>query len=154
MHGVSFDLNNAPVLLLREREGRRILPIWVGPIEASAITYAARRKPFERPLTLDVIKRIIETLGAKVERIIITGLKENTYYANLVLSREGEVISIDARPSDSVAIAVHLRAPIFVDAGLMEEQSREISEDEESKLDELKDQLRDIDPENFGNFRL
>ncbi|MBD3284708.1 bifunctional nuclease family protein [candidate division WOR-3 bacterium] len=154
VQGVSFDLNNAPVLLLKERGGRRLLPIWVGPIEASAITYAARRESFERPLTLDIIKRIIEALGSKVERIIITGLKENTYYASLVLSRDDEVISIDARPSDSVAIAVHMRAPIFVDSELMEEQSREMAEDEEAKLDELKERLRDIDPENFGNFKL
>lgn len=154
MHGVSLDLNNAPVLLLREREGRRMLPIWVGPIEASAITYAARREPFERPLTLDVIKRIIETLGASVERVIISGLKDNTYYANLVLSREEDVISIDARPSDSVAIAVHMRAPIFIDDDLMNAQAKEMTEDETSRLDELKDRLRDIDPEKFGDFRL
>ncbi|MBN2378750.1 bifunctional nuclease family protein [candidate division WOR-3 bacterium] len=154
VHGVSLDLNNAPVLLLREKGGQRVLPIWVGPIEASAITYAARREPFERPLTLDVIKRIIETLGGKVERVIITGLKDNTYYANLVLSHADDVISIDARPSDSVAIAVHLRAPIFVDDELMDAQGKEISEDEETKLDELKDNLRDIDPEDFGDFRL
>lgn len=154
VHGVSLDLNNSPVLLLRERGGRRVLPIWVGPIEASAITYAARHEPFDRPLTLDVIKRILEALGGKVERVIITGLKDNTYYANLVISRNNEVISIDARPSDSVAVAIHMRAPIFVDEGLMDAQAKELSEEDDTKLDELKDELRDTDPESFGDFRL
>ena len=154
VHGVSLDLNNTPVLLLREREGARVLPIWVGPIEASAITYAFRREPFKRPLTIDIIKRIIESLGASVERVIITEMKDNTYYANLVISRDGSLISIDARPSDSVAIAVHTNAPIFVDDALMDAHSKEITEDEQAKLDELKERLKDTDPENFGNFRL
>lgn len=154
VHGVSLDLNNTPVLLLRERRGNRVLPIWVGPVEASAITYAVRREPFERPLTLDVIKRIVEALGASLERVIINKMKNNTYYANLVLSRDGSLISIDARPSDSVAIAVHMHAPIFVDDALMDAQAKEIAEDEQAKLDELKERLKDTDPENFGDFRL
>jgi bifunctional DNase/RNase len=154
VHGVSLDLNNTPVLLLREREGDRVLPIWVGPIEASAITYASRREPFKRPLTIDIIKRIVEALGASVERVIITEMKDNTYYANLVLSRDGSLISIDARPSDSVAIAVHTNAPIFVEDAIMDAHSKEIAEDEQVKLDELKERLKDIDPENFGNFKL
>lgn len=154
VHGVSLDLNNTPVLLLREREGNRVLPIWVGPVEASAIAYAVRRESFERPLTLDIIKRITEALGARVERVIINGLKDNTYFATLVLSRDGSLISIDARPSDSVAIAVHMRAPVFVDDALMDAQGKEITEDEEAKLNELKERLKDTDPENFGDFRL
>ncbi len=154
VHGVSLDLNNTPVLLLKEREGERVLPIWVGPIEASAITYAVRREPFERPLTLDVIKRIVDALGAQVERVIITEMRNNTYYANLVLSRDGSLISIDARPSDSVAIAIHTNAPIYADDALMDEQGKEISEDEQAKLDKLKERLKDIDPEHFGDFRL
>lgn len=154
VQGISLDLNNTPVLLLKERDGSRVLPIWVGPVEASAITYAVRREPFERPLTLDVIKRIVEVLGAKVERVIITKLKDNTYYATLLLSRNDEMISVDARPSDSVAIAVHMRAPIFVDDDLMNTQGKEISEDDHSKLEDLKDQLRGTDPEDFGDFKL
>ena len=154
VHGVSLHLNNTPVLLLRERGGNRVLPIWVGPVEASAITYAVRGEHFERPLTLDVIKRIVEALGANVERVIIKKMKNNTYYANLVLSRDGSLISIDARPSDSVAIAVHMRAPIFVDDAIMDAQAKEIAEDEQAKLDELKERLKDTDPENFGDFKL
>jgi len=153
VYGVSLDLNNAPVLLLRERGANRVLPIWVGPIEAQAITYAMRHEPFERPLTLDVIKRIIEALGARVERVIITALKDNTYYAVLILSRDGSVISIYARPSDLVAIAVHTEASIFLEDDLMYAQAKEISEDEETKLNELKERLRKTDPEEFGDFR-
>ncbi|NLI98125.1 bifunctional nuclease family protein [bacterium] len=154
VQGISLDMNNTPVLLLKEREGNRVLPIWVGPIEASSITYAVRREPFERPLTLDVIKRIIEALGASVERVLITQLKDNTYYASLHLSRNGEMIAIDARPSDSVAIAVHLRAPIFIDDELMASQGKVISEDEHLKLEELKEKLRNTEPEDFGDFKL
>jgi bifunctional DNase/RNase len=96
----------------------------------------------------------VEALGANVERVIINKMKNNTYYANLVLSRDGALISIDARPSDSVAIAVHMRAPIFVDDAIMDAQGKEIAEDEQAKLDELKERLKDTDPENFGDFKL
>lgn len=154
MHGISLDLSNTPVLLLKEREGDRVLPIWIGPIEASAITYAIRRQPFKRPFTLDIIKRIIESLGGQVQRVIVTSLADDTYYATLVLSRNGDLISIDARPSDSVAIALHTQAPIFVDAELMSAQSRQITEDEEAKLEELKERLKETDPEQFGDFNL
>lgn len=154
LQGVSLDANNAPVILLRELEGNRVLPIWVGPIEASAITYAVRSQPFERPLTLDIIKRIIQSLGAKVERVVITQIKGNTYYATLMLSRNGEVVSIDARPSDSVAIAIHTRAPIFASDELMEAQGKELDEDEKARLEELKEKLRGTDPEQFGDFKL
>lgn len=154
VHGISLDLNNQPVLLLREIQGRRVLPIWIGPIEASAITYAARGEAVERPLTLDLIKRIIESLGAKTERVIITQLKDSTFYATLVLSRDGGLISIDARPSDSVAIAVRTKARVFVDSELMDDQGKELTEDEETRLDEMKQRLKGTDPEKFGDFQL
>lgn len=154
VQGISLDINNTPVLLLRDRQGNRVLPIWVGPIEASAITYAIRGEPFERPLTLDVIKRVIQGLGARVQRVVINGLEGNTYFAALFLERDGSVISIDIRPSDSVAIAVHTRAPIFVDDALMDAQGKEISEDEQAKLEEFKERLRGTDPEQFGDFKL
>lgn len=154
VQGISLDINNTPVLLLKDRERNRVLPIWVGPIEASSITYAIRGEPFERPLTLDIIKRIIQGLGARVQKVVISGLEGNTYYASMFLEREGNLISIDIRPSDSVAIAVHTRAPIFVDESLMDAHGRELSEDEKVNLEELRERLRGTDPEQFGDFKL
>ncbi len=154
VQGISLDLNNTPVLLLREREGRRVLPIWVGPFEASSITYAVKGKAFERPLTIDVIKRIIDALGAKTERVTITGMKDSTYFATLLLSRENSLITIDIRPSDAVAIAVHTRVPIFVEDELMNSQGREIEQSEKDKLNELKNWIQGTDPEKFGDFKL
>lgn len=154
VQGISLDLNNTPVLLLRERNGNRVLPIWIGPIEASAITYAVRGEAMERPLTIDLIKRVIQSVEAKVERVVITDLKGNTYFANLMLSHRDRLVSIDVRPSDSVAIAIHTEAPIFVEDDLMDSQGREINEDEQSRLEELRNKLQGTDPEQFGNFKL
>lgn len=114
-----------PVVILKENNGKRILPIWIGHAEASAIAYAMEDVQVERPLTHDLITRILMGVGAKVEKIVINQLKDNTFYARIILDLDSGVVTIDARPSDSIAIALRANAPIFVSRDVMDESARE-----------------------------
>ncbi len=111
----------APVVVLKEKNGKRILPIWIGQAEAISIAYALEEIATERPLTHDLIKLIIDGFGAKLEKVVINDLRDNTYFARLIFKLNSSVISIDARPSDSIAIALRTKSPIFVARSVMEE---------------------------------
>ena len=159
--------NNNPVVILQERDGERVLPIWIGPGEASAIAMQLADWTFSRPLTHDLIVSVLGGLGGSLERVIITQVVENTYFAELIIQRNGGVISVDARPSDSIAVALRMKAKIFADEALLERATVEISEEESVSLDadspeefpppevkpeDLEDYLRKLDPEDFGRF--
>ncbi len=111
----------APVVVLKEKGGDRILPIWIGQAEAISIAYALEEIVTERPLTHDLIKLIIDGFGARLEKVVINDLKENTYFARLIFKMDSTIISIDARPSDSIAIALRTKTPIFVSEKVMKE---------------------------------
>jgi bifunctional DNase/RNase len=147
---------NTPVVILQEKEGARVLPIWIGPAEASAIAMELAGVKFARPLTHDLLKQLIVGLGARLNRVLITQVKENTYYAELDVRREDHVIQIDARPSDSIAIALRLNAPIFTQDDLLELTSVETGESAKDgnalDADSLKTYLQNLDPEDFGKF--
>lgn len=151
------------IVILREVDGERILPIWIGPGEAHAIRRILAEEPFPRPLTHDLLHLIVEGLHARITRVVIGDLRENTYYASVFVERESEVLSIDARPSDSVAVALRARAPIFVNDELLqpppqqeEEEASESSEGREPTAEEKAEQLRryleKLNPEDFGKF--
>ena len=150
------------IVVLREADGERILPIWIGPGEAQAIRRILSDEPFPRPLTHDLIALVVEGLKAKVARVVISDLRENTFYASVFVTRDSEVLSIDARPSDSIAIALRTKAPIFVNEGLLQpppsEQEPEGEEEigreptEEEKAEQLRRYLEKLNPEDFGKF--
>jgi bifunctional DNase/RNase len=153
------------IVILREAEGERILPIWIGPGEAQAIRRILSDEPFPRPLTHDLLHLIVEGLKAKITRVIIADLKENTFYANVFVERDGDVLSIDARPSDSVAVALRAKAPIFVNEKLLqpppEQEADEEGDDQpkreltaEEKAEQLRRYLEKLNPEDFGKFQL
>jgi bifunctional DNase/RNase len=151
--------SNTPVVILQERDGERVLPIWIGPAEASAIAMELAGVKFSRPLTHDLLKQVIVGLGADLRKVIITQVKENTYYAELHIYRGDAVIQIDARPSDSIAVALRLKAPIFTSETLLELTSVETGGDtpgdktpEQLDADTLKTYLQNLDPEDFGKF--
>lgn len=160
---------NTPVVILQEMEGERVLPIWIGPGEASAIAMQLAEMEFSRPLTHDLICSVLSGLGANLQKVIITKVQKSTYYAELIVRRNGEVISLDARPSDSIAVALRVDARIFADDQLLEVATIEISDDEttgevslerleridpESEMgpEELKEHLKKLNPEDFGRF--
>jgi hypothetical protein len=147
---------NSPVVVLQEKTGERVLPIWIGPAEASAIAMELAGVKFARPLTHDLLKQIISGLGAELSRVNITRVQDNTYFAELLIRREEHVFAVDARPSDSIAIALRLKAPIFVDESLLEVTSvstpRQSQDPGPLDPDALKAYLQNLDPEDFGRF--
>ncbi len=146
--------NNSPVVLLRELEGNRLLPIYIGPYEASAIAYALQDTPFTRPLTLDLMKLLVEGLEGKLKRVIVSRIEDDTYYADVVVETQGRIIVIDARPSDSIGLALRTKAPIFVAEEVMDKAGQLVSPEDEEKLAEIRSRLRSLDPEQLGDFQL
>ena len=147
---------NTPVVILQEKDGERVLPIWIGPAEASAIAMELAGVKFSRPLTHDLLKQVIVGLGAQLYRVLITQVKENTYFAELQIRRGDHVVQIDARPSDSIAVALRLKAPIFTVDDLLELTSVDTVDPTEGPqpldADQLKSYLENLDPEDFGKF--
>ncbi len=148
--------SNQPVVILQERDGDRVLPIWIGPAEANAIAMEMAGHKFSRPLTHDLIKQVVVGLGGELRRVVITQVKENTYFAELHLHRDQDVIRVDARPSYSIAIALRMKAPIFTDETLLDRTPIETVEPptEGGSLDPdaLKTYLENLNPEDFGKF--
>jgi bifunctional DNase/RNase len=122
------------IVVLKEESGSRFLPIWIGPFEADAITLQLQGIDAPRPLTHDLLKTVIETLGGEVLHIVISGLEKNTYYARIVLDVDGDTVEIDSRPSDAIALGVRVNAPIYVaeevmdSAGLLPEEEISLTE--------------------------
>jgi uncharacterized protein len=122
--------SNTPVVILREREGERVLPIWIGPGEASAIAMHLADMKFSRPLTHDLLVSMLRGLGGRLERVIISRVADATYFAEMIVVRNGETFSVDARPSDSIAVALRTDARIFANDSLLERASIEIADEE------------------------
>jgi bifunctional DNase/RNase len=171
--------NNTPVVILREMDGERVLPIWIGPGEATSIAMQLADMEFERPLTHDLLCSVLKGLGGALQKVIITKVQNRTYYAELIVRRNGEVFSLDARPSDSIAVALRVDARIFAEDRLLEEATIEIADEDAAPgmsdfdpdadvaafeggtraketegmgPEELKEHLRRLNPEDFGRF--
>jgi uncharacterized protein len=144
---------DTPVVVLQEVAGKRVLPIWIGRSEARAIAMELAGQKFQRPLTHDLMKTVIEGLDGEIRKIAITELKENTFFARVFIQKGGDLIVIDARPSDSIALALRAKAPVFVSEELLKEQaSEDLSDDERAEA--LRKYLDEMDPEDFGKFPL
>lgn len=150
--GVRVELpSNTPIVLLREQAGSRYLPIWIGAGEATAIATAMEGVEPPRPLTHDLMKTVIDDLGATVRRVVVTEMRDSVFYADLVLDDgNGDEIHISARPSDSLALAVRTEAPVFADPTVLAEAGIEIEEEsEEEQVQRLRDFLEDATVEDF-----
>ena len=149
--GVRIELpTNTPILLLREREGSRFLPIWIGTPEATAIALAMEGIEPKRPMTHDLLKIITENLGASVERVMITELRDGTYYADLVLGSGDDEVTISTRPSDAIALATRTGTDVFAERALLDEAGVEIRDaDEEAEIERFREFLDDVQPEDF-----
>ena len=143
------------MVILQEEGGPRVLPIWIGPAEASAIAMELQGVKAQRPLTHDLLKQVIVGLGGDLRRVVISSVKENTYFAELLIRREDQVFQVDARPSDSIALALRLNAPIFTSDRLLDESGVETDEpapDPSLDAERLKQYLEKLDPQDFGKF--
>lgn len=117
------------IVVLKEQDGERLLPIWIGPFEADAITIQLQGMDAARPLTHDLLKSIIETLGAEVLHVLVTGLENQTFFAQIVIDLNGDTIEIDSRPSDAIALAVRTNSPIYVAEDVMDQAGMEPGEE-------------------------
>jgi uncharacterized protein len=147
---------NTPVVVLREEEGERTLPIWIGASEANAIALELQGVKPERPLTHDLMKHLVAGLGGELRRVLIAGLRENTYLAQLFIYRGSEVFEVDARPSDSIALALRMNAPIFTNEDLLDRSAKsgEATPPEPGNdPDALKRFLEKLDPQDLGRFQ-
>jgi bifunctional DNase/RNase len=144
---LTFDSSsNGFVVLLMDTANKTGLPIWIGPFEANAIAMKLKKVDSHRPMTHDLIHSVLKTLESRVMKIVVNDLKENTYYALIHLHRRGEEIVIDSRPSDAIAIALAVDAPIFVSDEVIE-KARTI--DFEKEGDQLKEWLENLNPDDF-----
>ena len=158
--------NNSYVVILQEKDGDRLLPIWIGQAEAESIVIEMNNVKRARPLTHDLCKSIIVGLGGNLRRVQITKVEDRTYYAEMHIARNERIVHIDARPSDSIAIALRFSAPIFAqdsllsallleDAGEQLENAEQIAEmNEEMTAEQLQEYLQNLRPEDFGKFSM
>ena len=143
VRGLMFDpYNNTFIVILRDEENSEMLPIWVGKPEASSISFALEDVTTPRPMTHDFMKAVLYVVDAKVISVVISDLKDNTYYAKVHLSYEDSEYSIDARPSDAIALALRSKAPIFANEEVIRKQAS----------DELDQWLANLKPEDFGKY--
>jgi bifunctional DNase/RNase len=155
IYGVSFDMvGKQPIVLLKTVDGNRFLPIWIGHPEAAAILMKLQGAQTPRPMTHDLLNDLLEQLEAKCERVSVTELRDNTFYASITVSVNGSEIEIDSRPSDAIALAVRCQAPIFAADDVIEESSIEFEhevEDQEEVVERFKDFLDEVSPEDFAS---
>ena len=148
--GVRVELpTNQPIVLLRERDGERYLPIWIGAAEAAAIALSLQGVVTPRPMTHDLLKSILEDLAIQVQRIVVTELRDATFFATITLTRQGENYEVSSRPSDAIALAVRTSAPIFASEDVLSEASILIPGDEEEEVEKFREFLDNVSPEDF-----
>jgi len=148
--GLMVDpITNSPIVILRDREGQRVLPIWVGIFEANAIALQIENVSTPRPMTHDLLRNVIQDLKASVQKVVVCDLQENTFYALIYLLLDGDTVAIDARPSDAIALALRTRAPIFVEDTVLDNAKTVDFTSEKSDADRLHKWLESLDPDDF-----
>ena len=156
VRGLALDpVSNMPIIILRDEEEKRSLPIWVGIFEANAIALELEKISTPRPMTHDLIKNILESEDAKVEKIVVNDLRDNTFFALIHLRLGEEEITVDSRPSDAIALALRVGAPIFVDDDVVRRaKSVEVAPKESDDQEKLKEWLENLKPEDFGKYKM
>jgi bifunctional DNase/RNase len=158
--GLTIDpLTNTPIVILKDMEDKRALPIWIGLFEASAIATELEKISFSRPMTHDLMNELLKNLDIQVTMIEINDLKDNTFFAMIHLLKNANAIKVDSRPSDAIALALRANAPIFVDEKVID-KSRSIDFAKKSinvddlKKEKLKDFLENLSQDDFGKYKM
>ncbi|HMF98474.1 MAG TPA: bifunctional nuclease family protein [Vicinamibacterales bacterium] len=155
--GLMVDpITNTPIVILRDKDGQRVLPIWVGIFEANAIALQIENIATPRPMTHDLLRNVIHDLKAEVKKIVVCDLQENTFYAliYLALDGRGDTVAIDARPSDAIALALRTRAPIFVEETVIDHAKTVDFTTEKADADRLHKWLESLDPDDLGKYKM
>ncbi|MGH9316629.1 MAG: bifunctional nuclease family protein [Thermoanaerobaculia bacterium] len=153
--GLLMDpVSNMPVVILRDVDDGVFLPIWVGIFEANAIAIQMEKIATPRPMTHDLLKNVLTELETRVERVVISELKENTFFARIHLTRGKETWKIDSRPSDAIALALRSQADIFVEEEVLEKSKTLRAEGTEPDPERLKKWLEEVNPDDLGKYRM
>ena len=149
--GVRVELpSNQPIVLLKESSGDRYLPIWIGAVEATAIAFALQGIETPRPMTHDLMRDILSEAKIAVERIVISDLVDQTFYATIRMSNGGGPVEVSSRPSDAIALAVRLSTPIFAAEEVLDQAGIELRDDEETEVEKFREFLDQVSPEDFA----
>jgi len=149
--GLMVDpITNTPIVILRDKDGQKVLPIWVGIFEANAIALQIENISTPRPMTHDLLRNVIHDLKASVQKIVVCDLQDSTFYALIYLVLNGEVVAIDARPSDAIALALRTRAPIFVEETVIDNAKTVDVTADKADADRLHKWLESLDPDDLG----
>ena len=150
-----FDpVTNLPIIILRDKDGQHMVPIWMGMFEANAIAIQIENVASPRPMTHDLLKNVIEDLNADIKKIVVHDLKGNTFYALLYLEVNGETVVVDARPSDAIALALRASAPIFIDKKVIENAKKVDLVPDKNDTEQLQQWLANLNPEEFGKYKM
>ncbi len=153
--GLMVDpITNMPIIILRDKDGQRVLPIWVGVFEANAIALQMENVTTPRPMTHDLLKNVICDLKADIQKIVVSDLRENTFYALIYLIVNGEPVAIDARPSDAIALALRAQAPIFVEDRVIDHAKTVDFVPDKENSERLQKWLESLDPETMGRYKM
>jgi bifunctional DNase/RNase len=149
--GVRVELpSNQPIVLLKETQGERYLPIWIGAVEATAIAFALQGIQTPRPMTHDLMRDILRETDIEVERILISELVDQTFFALIRMSLNGKSAEVSSRPSDAIALAVRINAPIFAAEEVLEQAGIELKDDEETEVEKFREFLDQVTPDDFA----
>jgi bifunctional DNase/RNase len=153
--GLMIDpITNMPIIILRDKDGQRVLPIWVGVFEANAIALQIENVATPRPMTHDLLKNVIQDLKAEIQKVVVSDLRENTFYAIIYLDAQGETVAIDARPSDAIALALRAHAPIYVEDSVIANAKTVDLVPEKRDSEQLQKWLENLDPEELGKYKM
>lgn len=153
--GLMVDpVTNMPIVILHDTDGRRVLPIWMGVFEANAIALQIENVSPPRPMTHDLLRNVIHDLKADVRKVVVSDLKDNTFYAIIHLVAQGEPVVIDARPSDAIALALRVRAPIFAEDTVIDRAKTLNVTPDKADSERLQKWLEALDPEDMGKYKM
>src|SRR4029077_7766026 len=155
IRGLMMDpLSNSPIVVLKDVSGEGVLPIWVGIYEANAIALEIEKVTTPRPMTHDLIKNVLTGLDARVHKVVVNELRDDTFFAVIWLEREGRFISVDSRPSDALAIAMRLDCPIFVEDEVLKSSKLAATVSDRVSNEELRKLLENMNDEDFGRYKM
>ena len=153
--GLMVDpVTNMPIIILRDEAGDRVLPIWVGIFEANAIALQIENVATPRPMTHDLLRNVIEDLDGAVQKVVVSELKENTFFAVIHLDVRGEAVLIDARPSDAIALALRTKAPIYVEEDVIDNAKALDGTPERTDSERLQKWLESLDSDDLGKYKM
>jgi bifunctional DNase/RNase len=153
--GLMLDpVSQMPIIILKNADGDSVLPIWVGIFEANAIAMQLESVVSPRPMTHDLLKNVIEGLQAQISKVVINDLKDNTFFASIFLTRNGDDLCIDSRPSDAMALALRAEAPIFVEQKVLEKSASPDAGGDSAETERLRKWLETVEPEELGKYEM